>query len=395
MILEIKNKWILFDKRKVNLNINVKKIMKFEIFIIYIIIFNIIALNGTEEVVWLNGIKFDLSPKIEMIAKKNHANLNGNPLFFTPFVREIKQVHNYLFHKYGGNGTKISCKTKDGEIINCTYFDRNSDILLVIGAGFTNPQEYMVPFIGMFDCDVAIFDYRGHGYYETNWYNPISWKFKPAKILFGVDGSKVKMGEIEHEDIIAVVEALKQKKKYKQVCGLGVCYSSLIFIKAQAIYKKRNNKNLFDKLIGDGTWLSLSNQVSRIMGDLQLMNDPQNGGCSDSCILSQPWFLKIFQWTVETISRIKFSKLQVNIMDYISYIDIPLLFFHGKNDLFVPLCEFEEIWNSAENANKKIGIVTTNPHVRNHLRQKELYKFICDLFMKSSYKECVKCLQIF
>ncbi len=341
--------------------------------------------------------KFPLDPNIETVAKQVNSHLN-NPLFHTKFVLKPGAVRSYLMDKHCGQGIKQTCETEDGETIEYTYFNRNSDKLLVIGPGFTNPREFMAPFVGMFDCDIVIFDYRGHGYKPTKWYNPLTWKFNPAKIFFSIDGRKVKMGEVEHNDVIAVVEAVRKQKEYTQVTGLGICFSALIFIKAQSVYanldcKEKTQTNLFDKIMCDGTWLSLTNQIERIKGDLKLMPNPQYGGWSKKWPVGEPWFSKLVQVTVEFVSRVPFGKLDVNILDYIPSVDIPLLFFHGKDDKFVPLDEFQFTWNHAVQAKQKVAFITSNPHVRSHLKQKELYKLLCDLFMELEFEDLLDCLQ--
>lgn len=349
-------------------------------------------IQDTTTQVWTSEKSFSLSPMIELTAKQINANLNNSPLFYPRFIRKPPEVRRYLSDKNCGRGITFTCKTEDRESITCTHFDRGSDTLIVVGAGFTNPKEYMAPFVGMFDCDIAIFDYRGHGYNERKWYNPFTWTINPAQIFFSIYGHKVKMGEAEDKDVIAVVETLKKKKRYRQVCGLGICYSSLIFIKAQATYKEKTGNNLFDKLMGDGTWLSLSSQIDRITNDLKLLGDPQHGGCYHKWPIGRPWFTKALSWFFETLSRIPFRKLRVNILDYINKIDVPLLFFHGKYDKFVPLEEFKILWDQAI-TEQKVAILTSNPHVRNHLKQKELYKLLCNLFLELPHKKFVQCLQ--
>ena len=51
------------------------------------------------------------------------------------------------------------------------------------------------------------------------------------------------------------------------------------------------------------------------------------------------------------------------------------------------------MWNATA-TKKKAAIVTSNPHVWNHLKQKELYKLlIYDLFLQLPYEEFIACLQ--
>jgi len=304
-----------------------------------------------------------------------------------------KTVRKYLVSEHCGRGKQSSCKTTDGETIDYTYFDRDSDRLVVIGAGFSNPREFMAPFVGMFDCDVLIFDHRGHGHRPMKWYNPFTWKFNLLNAFLHIDGRKIKMGKVEHNDVIAVVEKLKKQKSYRMVCGLGTCYSALTFIKAQDLYKKKMNINLFDKLICDGTWISLAKQVERMVQDPKKLSHPHHGGWHRRGPLGNSWFRLVVLKLGEFLTRIPFSKLNVELLDYVPSIDIPILYFHSKNDGFAPLDEFQSIWKNTTGTNEKIAFITSNQHVRNHLKQKELYKLLCDSFMELKFDQFIDGLQ--
>ena len=343
---------------------------------------------------WLPENKtFLLDSRVEILAKHANAHLNSNPLFNTKLLRRPGTVRKYLTSQHRGGGTQHTCRTVDGETIDYTYFNRNNDRLVVIGAGFSNPREFMAPFVGIFDCDILIFDHRGHGHKPTKWYNPFTWKFNLLNAFLHIDGRKIKMGEVEHLDVIAVVEKLKKQKHYTQVCGLGTCYSALTFIKAQALYKKQMHTNLFDKLICDGTWLSLAKQIDRMVQDPKKLSHPHHGGWHRRGPLRSSLFRSIVLRLGEFLTRIPFSKLNVELLDYIPSIDIPILFFHSKNDGFAPLDEFQSIWNHTTGTNKKVALITSNQHVRSHLKQKELYKLLCDSFIELEFDQFIDGLQ--
>ena len=70
---------------------------------------------------------------------------------------------------------------------------------------------------------------------------------------------------------------------------------------------------------------------------------------------------------------------------------LKVLFFHGKDDLMISRHEFEIMWTTAP-VKEKTAIITSNPHVWNHLKQKEFYKLTCDLFLNLPHSEFVDCL---
>jgi len=262
-----------------------------------------------------------------------------------------------------------------------SYFNRDSDTLILIGPGFTNSKEKMVPFVHMFlDYDLAILNFRGHGHSE--------WSFSPLYHLAGVD-SNIQLGASEENDVFAVIETLTKNKKYKKIIGLGICFGAFIFVKAEAIAQEKNIK-LFDKLILDGCWLSLDLAKEKIFNDPYLIISPQHGGAPDylKSIFKNKTFKNSLQWCVENACNIRFS--HISLENYLKEIKIPVLLFQGKNDLMISRDEFEEIWNNL--STDKVAIITSNPHVHNHLRSKELYKLVSDLFIEENFSIFVNIL---
>lgn len=324
---------------------------------------------------------FPLSSIFELEAKKRYKDLNDSLFFKTSFVRDVPAVRE--FHTDSRNpdrGELISIQTVDGIEIKCTFFDRGSDTLIVVGPGFTNEREIMTPFVKMFsNYNVVIFDFRGHGYEPSTWYNPMTWhSWSVTKNTFGMDSYLAKLGEVEERDVAAVVTEFKTRKTYKNVFGVSVCYGSFIFLKAQALYP-----GLFDRIVVDGTWNSVGDIVEKIRHDLKLLCKPQTGGWKEYWISRQPWFQSSLIWAARNIFALNMDH-DVRLVDYLPLIEeTPILFFYGKDDLLVYRDEFEELWNSL-NSPYRATIVTSNPHVVNHYKQKEVYKAICESFFTTN-----------
>ncbi len=331
---------------------------------------------------------FELDPQIEGFAKAFNLRLNHSIFFDPEFIINSQRVRNYqLKPKYFKHnvGQLLKVKTSDNQIIPCTFFNRESDKLLVVGEGFTNEREVMSPFIDMFENhDVVIFDYRGHGF------DPTKLNLSPTKMLFGVDCSKAMLGADEEKDVFAVIDTLKKKKNYTQINGLGICYSALIFVKATAIKQEKKEK-LFDHLILDGCWLSLGNFVDKLIKDPKRICSPQYGGWERTWPIKKLWFQNAFLSLGQELFHTKIN--QISILDYLPKIEnIPILYFYGKDDLVITRHEFEIMWHTTKTKEKTV-IITSNPHVRNHLKQKELYKLICDLFLELPHNQFISCLQ--
>jgi len=335
------------------------------------------------EIVHGNNLGFELSRPVELFAKRFYGHLNQS-LFFEPsFIVDAKKTREYHLRKQyqpDRQGVLVQAYAQDGQPVHCTYFDRKSDKLLIVGEGFTNSREVMSPFIDMFpEYDVVLFDFPGQGL-EANAYALSSF-------CIGVDSSHTQFGGHEEKYVNAVIDHFKNNKRYMQVYGLGVCYSAFIFLKAASM-----RHDLFDKLILDGCWVSVPLIVEKLNTDFRLIYDPQRGGWKNHWF----WGTQIAQDCLMWFAK-KILGLPVNNTSLIEHLpeipNIPLLFFHGKDDLMVHRHEFDMLWKGLSHVHHKTSIITSNPHVRNHLKQKELYALISDLFFKSDQQPFIEYLQ--
>ncbi len=386
----------------------------------------------------------ELSPQLERWASKEFASLNQSIFYDTNFIvnsERVRERHLKYGHDKRNKGEKVSFKTSDGVMISCTYFDRNSDRLMIIGEGFTNEREKMTPFLSTIsDCDIVLFDFRGQGYKPTKFItpvffgaalasyvlfnallkqdpaaadqsklfnkrtgknlalsgvtallisalgvNPFNWSARLSQMTFGINSNLLTLGEKEELDVLAVADGFKKKKEeqtgkeYKQVYGLGICYGAFVFAKTEAMYPKT-----FDKLILDGCWHDLPSIIAKLKKDLRMLCVPQRGGWSKVWPLSRPWCQDVVQVLARHVWGIKFDG-NITLENYLPILtDTPILYFHGKDDLMVPFNEFTEIWKKTASG-KKTVILTSNEHVINHLKQKQLYKVLSELFLDLDY----------
>lgn len=270
--------------------------------------------------------------------------------------------------------------TADNITINFSLFKRNSDTLVVVGPGFTNNKEKMAPFVHMFlDYDIAIINFRGHGYKDTLSLNPL---YHALDVDYDA-----RLGAKEEQDVVAVVDALRGS--YKNIIGLGICFGAFVFLKSQAI-AEQHKKPLFDKLIVDGCWLSPKEMQVKIEQDPYLITNPQQGGAPHALRRCGPSLIGSASALLEALLGISFAN--IDLRSYLPSVSIPILFFYGKDDRMVTRKEFEEIWRLTASSDK-IAIITSNPHVHNHVRSKELYKMICELFIQTTPLQTVEILQ--
>jgi pimeloyl-ACP methyl ester carboxylesterase len=338
---------------------------------------------------------FALDEQIEAFAQHKNAQLNNSILFDSSFITNSHKARKYhLKNKFVKKniGTVITFETCDGKTVTCTYFDRNCNQLIIVGGGFTNAREVMSPFVDMFyNYDILIFDYRGHGYEEKTFLEKLISPPNLIDIIFDVNHKETRIGQIEENDVFSIVTGAKTLKSYNQIAGVGICYSALIFTKAESIWQqKHSGEKLFDKLILDGCWLTMENFAEKLAIDPKRIFSPQKGGWEHLW----PFKTKTFQKSILSIAQelfdLRFNKL--SILDYLPQLkNVPILYFYGKHDLVINRQEFEIIWN-AINIKEKTGIITSNPHVINHLKQKELYQLICDLFLQLPHNQFISCL---
>jgi len=271
------------------------------------------------------------------------------------------------------NMAEYTITTETGFDIPLTYFDRNSSKLLVVGPGFQNNRQ-MFYFVARLLCeyDVVVFDYR--------WIELKSFVLQRSTLIHPINELLLK----EKEEIIAVVRHMKQQKHYDTIIGHGVCYSTYTLLAAQEEAQQQEEK-LFDKLILDSTFHSMPEMARKIINDPWLIAEPQVNHTSS-------WFKSFVKYTGLELLIVTLTKLMgyTSVEPLVSHIvDTPILFIHGKEDVLIPLeNQFINIWDSADQT-QKCALFTPFAHVKN-MRNRGVYKFICENFINSDSCQTVR-----
>lgn len=298
------------------------------------------------------------TPVSEFVLKTNDPHQEIN------FSLPLKQVH----QKNNPHETikKILLTTPDGEEIPALFFDRNKDKVIVGGQGFPGPKEEMKWTTRLFhDYDVIIFDYRWHK--MPRFIMRLSTLLHPVKTLFLQEKQEVK----------TVIDYLKKQKKYKEVIGLGECYSNFTFAAAQAEAEEKH-ETCFTKLILDSCWHNSRDWVEQISLDPWLPFSPQTGGTPTwlQSFLHKPFV----HWAITRILNLITPRLSVE--PYLNKVTVPLLFIHGKNDKLVPLDPvFKKVWALTKTTEKAV-FITPYEHSYNW-QNSWLYRKICHCFIKA------------
>ncbi|MBU1007706.1 alpha/beta hydrolase [Candidatus Dependentiae bacterium] len=324
---------------------------------------------------------FLVSSETKRVAYENNKELNESILFYTKFLKKRGLVRDFLQEPKIFDGKYTKTNTTDNEAIHYMHFDRGSDTLLVIGGALLN-MEKVASFVKMFNqYDLIIFNHRGVEHEAFSPLKPSTWPYLLSStcVAEGLNGSKLKFGFEEEKDVFAVIYDIFKKRSYEKIYGLALCYSAPIFIKAAV-----TRPGVFDKLILDGSWIYSQSMIERFIEEWRA-NSKMN------------WLYKLastdfFSWLAETVSGVTPPSVDFDFTPYLQGLDIPVLLIHSMNDSLVPTSEFEDIWSYIP-SKQKAALLTNCDHIRNHLKRKELYKYVADSFFRNPLDTFVADLQ--
>ena len=304
-------------------------------------------------------------------AQEEYSGLD-RALFFDSTILKQPPLMRKLLNEDGYNFSTI---TSDGVTIHGTLFNHQSTTLLVVGPGFPTPRERMAPFLALFrNYDVVLFDYRGQGLDQ----NPSSLLGAATYNCFSVDMLTTCLGTKEALDVLAIVQAVKTKKNYANVYGVGLCYSSFIFAQAAA-----QQPDLFDKLILDGCWPSLVKVIKHIAANPSLVCSKHPPSSPWPSLTHSNWFLDTTSSLVGWLTQIDLEQLPT-IDHYLQQCTMPILFFQCNNDCYCSKEEFEQLLQ-ATGSEKKACITTNNIHGQNYQKDKHAYALISNYFFDEDF----------
>lgn len=250
--------------------------------------------------------------------------------------------------------------TPRGVKIRSSLYRNNKQSLIVIGLGKGADQKAYGIYIAALSnfYDVLVFEYE----WQVNKPSLYDKIFHLVKTYFTYN----------HDEVLSVVGYIRNNTdsfKYDQIIGLGECYSGFMFVKAQALAKK-NNEKLFDKLILDSVFLSLDMFIAAIIKDPCMSCDPLKGGMPK---IIKPLFL-IPYWTMyKPIAALLRPHLEgVSMLHYLPDISIPLLYIRGANDPAITDDHFTSLWNSIGSC-EKAAFITPFHHSNSFQRAGRAY----------------------
>jgi esterase/lipase len=297
-------------------------------------------------------------PKKEKLSeiKDKYKPLNEHQFFDRNLIVDTKKVK--ILCSEIPEHLEFKINTFDNKEIYCSLFKRNSQKLIVIGPGFSNQKEKMIPFAAMFnDYDVLLINYRGHV--------PTPYKID----------LQTRLGSVEDDDIISIMQYIKSNYQYEKIVGIGICFGGYTLAKAQAKAEKIG-RSIFDALIVDGCWLSMENTIDKLCSDPYLLINPQKGSQSfiAKILFGSTLIQEIVKKLIEYLLVVDLKKLDAT--NWLGDLKkTPIFFIHSKPDLVISWDSFKTIYQQCQSSDKAAWI-TPHAHVINHLKSKELYAHI-------------------
>ncbi len=287
---------------------------------------------------------------------------NGGKISFFAKAPKLKKLSQE-------KASQLSIKTNIGKKIPVLFFDRGKNKAIVIGQGFPGKKEdakYKAQVLD--DYDILSFDY--------SWEKIFSFLLQPSTLCHPWK----KFFWEEKKVVHAVVNFLKKKKDYKEIVGLGECYSNFTFALAQ-IEAEGKKEKLFTKLIFDSCWHNSRDFIEEISLDPWLPFSPQHGGAPE--LLKKILHSPLFHYPISLLLDLLTPNISTE--PYLKKISIPLLFIHGTNDKMVPYKKvFKKIWQIP--TGQKALLLTPFEHSDN-MQNTFVYKKICAAFINAKSKE--------
>ncbi|MCL5875827.1 MAG: hypothetical protein M1114_05130 [Candidatus Dependentiae bacterium] len=328
--------------------------------------------------------------RLTKVTEPNKYLNNYNATYFNvPFLKNKREIRSFLRkNKKNDNERGIPFRIQeDATEVHGSFFDRNSDHLVVISGGFTNCHEYMAPFIKLFpNYDLLFFDLPGHGLEQGE---AQSVKGQIAQALLGLNFDSIELGDAESQTIIIAVNHFKQKKKYTKIAGVARCYSVPFFAQAGIAWEKENKQPLFDKLILDAPFSSFQSFMPQVplLAAHSITNAPlARDICSSKPVKSV--FTKIAEFFLDV--PLENCAPTGSLLKQLKSTD--MLFIHSKKDIVISDADFSMILDEVQEIQNKCTLFTYNPHAMNHIKQKELYKFIGEQFIEHSFNDFARLL---
>lgn len=268
--------------------------------------------------------------------------------------------------------------TQDGVAVPAIFINNHSDRVVVLGAScLQDALHKMNSFAARLiqsGYDIMMFDYRWHSQplRSTVW----SSLFGPIEQLV----------EKEKNEVTAVIKYLKEyNPSYKDIVGLGQCYSCYTFAAAQ-IQAQKNGESCFTKLIFESPWLSLWSVMEASQ------QEPQVCVCETSPD-ANPYYIKsimrfpLIKWPINLLKKIFcYFSPETSIIRYIKEIkDVPILFIYGQDDIEVPVNHFNRIWTAT--TTPKATLVVPGGHTKlfHNDDNKKMYMHVVNNFIQSPF----------
>jgi hypothetical protein len=331
--------------------------------------------------------RFSISQELVKNVKPQYNYLNESEFFKFQSRLNIKKnpvlIRKNFLEDKKERVSEFTVVTEDAYKLSCLFFDRNSDVAVVLAPGLGGLKEHLALYTQIFkNVDLYLFEFRGHGI--ASWYD-----LRPWKKMFYLDTSCA-LGAEEEKDVFVVVDFVRKNKKYEKLVGFGSCFGAFVFAKAQAI-KEKKRIPLFDKLILYNCWPSVGSIVKKFSHDPKLMVSSGREAGWNFCFLKYDFCEKLFCKMASNLFWVNVEKLALD--EYLQDIKVvPTLFIHNDKDMLIKEDEFLKMFKELK-AEQKFALIAPFAHNKAHIADKEFFAFACNSFISENSVDFMKNLQ--
>jgi len=318
----------------------------------------------------------------DVVCQNSKLQALDSPYFNTSFLRDYTRTYNSLCDD---GFSPIVFKTEDNLNIHGLYLTRPQSRYTVICCAGWLPgrKEGMASFYPILpeDCNILLFDARGHGVSDGIWWLDAWW-----------------YGQYEYKDIIAAVDFVQQNNE-NPIILLGICAGA--FHATHAVLKLQERQQLGCKrvagLIFDSGWVSVDttscSAVQAGMRDwitksiawaygLSTAQDAQYSFLFSCCAALADITVKTFHTLFFKLPFL-YTDAYTNLMTQVekNNLVLPVLFIHACDDAYVPIDSVQLFAQQIENTS--CWWVDKSKHACNHLKYTVEYIERMDLFINT------------
>lgn len=271
--------------------------------------------------------------------RPNHGVVEGDSVFDIANKEARKKLGNYHYKT-------IEYTTKDNLKLQVYYYDLNQEKTVILVHGFHNnafhEYESFLPFYLENGYNVLLYDQRSHGNSE---------------------GKYIHYGYKESDDLNEIVKSIIPSSHTVIYHGISMGAATVL----QACGKASKPENVI-KIISDCGYSSLERELKAVLNSMNL-----------------PWYFILPPINIIHKLMFGFSIKDVDVAKAVKNINIPILYFHGDIDTYVPTSMVYDLVKNTKTST--LYIIEGAIHAACHIVSKEQYEKIIYEYLSNNVDE--------